>query len=259
MAAAAGKRGPKPISYFHNEFATLGSNYTPFYAEEKYLEALYGKYRDENCLMNSLILRSGFAGNRTIATAVHSKLLFDFREHQFDQEQALRIYREFFYTEFRIHPHVTDRRNLSDISYEAKRVLAYYAPYLTLIGEFSSGMTRETAMFLREVVGFRDPKNKHAVVERTVADYEQLLEEYEHVGIHQRRMMEEIERAAQMAYLHGLEEPGSCVEHALSTIIIQEPHLFPHISREFSKIELDQFLIPAVARRTEILIHAARM
>ena len=246
MAAAAGKRGPKPIAYFHDEFATLGSNETPKYAEEKFLGALYGKHREENYLMNSLILPCIEQGahdvNRTIATSVHSQLLFDFREFQPDQERALYIYREFFYREFLIHPHVTDRRNLSDISYEAKRVLAYYAPYLTLLGEFPSGMTRDTAKFLREVVGSNDA---------VVADYEQLAsgEEYEYMGIHQRRMMEEIERAALMVP----RERDVSIEHAIRCFITQFPLEFPTIIREFSKTELNQFLIPAVAKRTEIL------
>lgn len=246
MAAAAGKRGPKPISYFHDEFATLGSNETPVYAEEKFLGALYGKHREENCLMNSLILPSGFAGNRTIATSVHSKLLSDFREFQPDQERALYIYREFFYREFFIHPHVTDRRNLSDISYEAKRVLAYYAPYLPLLGEFPSGLTKDTAKFLCDTIGFSAD-----MVERTLADYEQLAsgEEYEYMGIHQRRMMEEIERAALMVP----RERDVSIEDAIRCFITQFPLKFSTIIREFSKTELNQFLIPAVARRTEIL------
>jgi len=56
MAAAAGKRTCKAIRRFHDEFASLGSNPTPDHAAEMLGIAQYGEHREENNVMNALLL-----------------------------------------------------------------------------------------------------------------------------------------------------------------------------------------------------------
>lgn len=116
-------------------------------------------------------------------------------------------------------------------------------------------MPEGISKYLLEMVGFYDPKNRYALVERTVADYEKLAsgEEYEHMSIHQRRMMEEIERLTMMVLRR-------CDPYNIDTVILKSivylPLEFRTIIKEFSRTEMEEFLIPAIAKRAEILHYA---
>jgi len=118
------------------------------------------------------------------------------------------FYRNHFYWGFEDHPMVSDKRYLSDTSDASKRVLAYYAPYLTVETDRHNrdlaADKRAKLVEMAKAMGFYDPADGDACVKTTTADYEALADAYEHMPIHRRRMMEEIERAAQVAFVRGL-------------------------------------------------------
>ena len=258
--ASAGKRTPKPIRRFADEFASLGSNPTPHQASAAKGIAKYGTHRKDNGVMNALLLPTGPFGMRELAMFAYGHTIKAVDEERITSEEVLDFYRILFYNGFLTHPLVSDSRYLNDTSYEAKRVLAYYAPYLTVIADYrnsSSAHVKLPARVMQEEMGFYDPTNRYfAIVERTTADYEQLADNYDRFPIHLRRMMEEIERAALAGLKQGREatERGDDnleeeVERGIYAYLVRTPI----IVKEFSKRIMEEFLIPAIVTRTLLL------
>ena len=262
MAAAAGKRTCKAIRRFHDEFASLGSNPTPDHAAEMLGIAQYGEHREDNNVMNALLL------GRELADFADERCEMAFAEETEEPktaEWAMTFYRTQFYWGFEDHSMVSDKRYLNDTSDAAKRVLAYYAPYLTVESDrhdrHIQAEKRAELVELAKMMGFYDPTDGNACVNTTTTDYEALADAYEHMPIHQRRMMEEIERAAQVAFVRGLalvkEDPHADLDEEVEQDIYVYLVQTPIIVREFSKLIMEEFLTPAVVARTVILIRGA--
>lgn len=152
------------------------------------------EHREENNFMNSLLIPSGPSGERKVATRVHSKLLSKLEEHSYDSDSTMWLYRDYFYEVF------NETDHLDVVSDEAKRILAYYAPYLTLLKDSPSGITEREGHFLKKEMGFYEHGTMRPILlDRTEEDCQQLRGVYEHSTKRQRRIMEEIERAAKLA------------------------------------------------------------
>lgn len=153
------------------------------------------EHRGENNVMNSMILVAEPSGERKITSTIH-RMLEDYDELG-DKDTALRHYRDLFYTflcnscaplwDGEEHE---DTVHLDDMSDDAKLVLSYYAPYLTLLGEKPMGVSHTEVRKVKIMLGFSD------LFDRTEEDRDALSKAYRDFTRRQREMMEVIERAA---------------------------------------------------------------
>jgi hypothetical protein len=155
------------------------------------------EHRGENNVMNSMILAAEPSGERKITSTIH-RMLEDYDDLG-DKDTALRLYRDLFYTflcnscaplwDGEEHE---DTVHLDDMSDEAKLVLSYYAPYLTLLGEKPMGISDTEVRSVKYKLGFTSTE----LCERTEEDHDALSKAYRGITRRQREIMEVIERAA---------------------------------------------------------------
>ena len=236
MAQSAGKRTASPIIRFEDEFGSLGSNPTPELVEKKESD-FFRTWSEDNDMLNKMLYTRG----PHTAHAQGVRAILQNQGHPPSVKDFL--YRSLFAAS--LAPHLAD---------ELTHVLAYYAPY------YMCDSSMEEEVFFREHCEFD--------VDSTVDHYEAQPDYIRSIkGVHQRRVMEEIEKCALIAYSDWMveteyneegDEEDFDWEYTSRQALYRIQTAFqcnPLIRRSFSKSVALNFLATAIAFRQASLMY----
>lgn len=256
MCQSAGLRTRKPVARFSDEFATLGSRSTLTHATEAVEKSRCGEYKEENKVVNNLLLESKAA--RIAAETVCMGEDMDAGMYMYRMLSGISHYRVIFYNVFK--KEAGRRSGLSD---EAVHLLSHYAPYLTVLRAFEECSPRSKDRDLLEktadILKFKFENVASVSIwakkRLTMVDHENLNVQLESevLTIHLQRMMEEVERVQSKAIVRCMEDKDRNLE-GMERAIYELLDKSPLIRGEFSRTVVEEFLVKALAVRAQIML-----
>ena len=248
MAQSAGKRTASPIIRFEDEFGSLGSNPTPELVEKKETD-FFKTWRGENLLLlNTIFTERGFY-------SAHARAAFQMLNNTgLRPDLMLKLYRQAFYETFVGCPPHFHPRYYNDTEDEAFRVISYYAPY------YMCSKSEVHEEFFNNWCDFD--------VDSMVDHYEAQPDYIANLKcVHERRVMEEVEKCALIAYSRWMveteydeegDEEDFDWEYTSRQALYRIQTAFqcnPLIRRTFSKSVALNFLATAIAFRQTSLMY----